>query len=280
MVKLFAVIACVLSMAACASPPRAQVPTLVPAWSTTGLANPESVLPAAAGDVLYVSNVNGEGDARDGNGFISKVAPDGKLLEREWVTGLDAPKGLALAGGRLFVADITSLVEIDPATGRILARHAAAGAGFLNDVAATADAGVLASDSANARIYAWRDGRMQVWLEHDLLRGINGLLPEPGRLVATTMQGRLLAIDWRTRAITPLADGLGEADGVAALGDGAYLAGEWPGRLFHVAADGVVTTLLDTRATRHYWNDFLLIGDRLLVPNWEPGTLTAYRLER
>ncbi|MFD0739409.1 SMP-30/gluconolactonase/LRE family protein [Lysobacter koreensis] len=278
MPKTALAIACVLALSGCAT--QSRLPTLTPLWSTPGFANPESAIPDATGEFLYVSNVAGEGDARDGNGFISRVSLDGAILEREWATGLDAPKGLALAGARLFVSDVTALVEIDAGTGRTVARHAVEGAGFLNDVAVTADGTVLVSDSAKARIHAWRDGRMQLWLEHDLLRSINGLLPERERLIVTTMQGRLLAVDWNTRAITPLAEGLGNADGVVALRDGTYLVGEWPGRLFHVAGDGASTVLLDQREAKHYLNDFILLGDRLIVPNWEPSTVSAYRLQR
>lgn len=271
---------CVVMLAGCAHLPPSRPPTLAELWSTGGFANPESVLPSKRGDFFYVSNVNGEGDARDGNGFISRVSPQGAILEREWAQGLDAPKGLALAKDRLFVSDVTALVEIDARTGRVVARHDATGAGFLNDVSIAPGNTILVSDSAKARIYAWRDGRMETWLEHELLRSINGLLPEPGRLIVTTMQGKLLAVDWNTRAISVLAEGLGNADGVVAIGAHNYLVGEWPGRLFHVAADGASTVLLDGRASKRYLNDFVLVGDRLIVPNWEPSTLSAYRLGR
>ncbi|MGH8077844.1 MAG: hypothetical protein ACREPE_11035, partial [Lysobacter sp.] len=187
------VCACVIVLAGCATPQQPRLPSLTADWSTSGFANPESAIPSERGDFLYVSNVNGEGDARDGNGFISKVSLDGALIEREWTKGLDAPKGLALAKDRLFVSDVSALVEIDVRTGNVIARYAAAGAGFLNDVATAPDNTILISDSAKARIYAWHDGRMDTWLEHELLRSINGLLPEPRRLVVTTMQGKLLA---------------------------------------------------------------------------------------
>lgn len=272
----------------------AQPPRLVEVWSTPGFANPESVALSANRRFLYVSNVNGEGDARDGNGYISRLGLDGKVLHAQWSNGLDAPKGLALHGRRLFVSDVSQLVEIDARDGRIVARHGVEGAKFLNDVAIAPKrtpiaGGVLVSDSATARIHLWRKGRMSTWLEAPLLRSINGLLPERDRLIVTTMQGRLLAVDWKTRAITTLAEGIGDGDGVVALGDGAHLVGEWPGRLFHVA-DGEIDVLIDSRETKRYINDFILIdaaiGDRdrrvrtLIVPGWEPGVVTAYRIER
>ena len=98
--------------------------------------------------------------------------------------------------------------------------------------------GVLIADSGAGRIYAIRGDAPTAWLEHELLDSVNGLLPEPDRLIVTTMAGRLLSIDYATRAITTLAEGLGDADGIAALGDGRYLVSEWPGRIFEVAPDG------------------------------------------
>jgi len=271
---------CLFLVEFCSAAANAREPSLTQAWSTGGFANPESVLLSPDGKFLFVSNVAGEGDARDGNGFISRVSLDGAMLEREWAKGLDAPKGLAIAGQRLFVSDVTALVEIDIASGKVLARHDAEGAGFLNDVTVAPGNAVLVSDSAKARIYQWRKGRMSIWLEDELLRSINGLLAEEGRLVVSTMQGKLLAVDWKTRAITVLADGLGNADGIVALGRGAYLVSEWPGRMFHVRADGTPRVLLDTREVKRFLNDFILVGDRLIVPNWEPSSVTAYRLAR
>lgn len=213
---------------------------------------------------------------------------DGQVLEARWVGGLDAPKGLALRGRTLFVSDIAQLIEIDTRDGRILARHAVDGAKFLNDVAIAPKGtpiagGVLVTDSGTGRIHLWRDGAMTVWREDPLLDSVNGLLPERGRLVVTTMQGRLLAIDWATQAITVLNAGIGKGDGVVALGDGGYLASEWPGRLFFVDGDRI-ETILDSREAGRLINDFLLVdapkgGGRLLVvPQWEPGEVVAYRL--
>ena len=121
---------------------------------------------------------------------------------------------------------------------------------------------------------------MKVFLEDARLRSINGLLPESRRLVIVTMEGLLLAMDWKTRALHELANGLGDGDGVAALGAGRYLVSEWPGRLFDVRADGSKTVLIDTRPEKTYINDFTLAGDTLYVPHLEPGSLAAFRVKQ
>ena len=95
--------------------------------------------------------------------------------------GLDAPKGLARIGDTLYVSGIDRLVAIDAANGRVPARHPVEGAKFFNDVAIAADGAVLVSDLGTGRINAWHDGQMTLWLEHPLLKSINGLLPDGKR---------------------------------------------------------------------------------------------------
>ena len=91
-------------------------------WQATGLAGPECALPDAAAGVIYVSNVNGDPMGKDAKGYLAKVSMllDGKKVEK-WVDGLKAPKGLAIAGGKLYTADPNELVEIDIASGKVLA---------------------------------------------------------------------------------------------------------------------------------------------------------------
>ena len=114
-------------------------------WETKGLAQPESVTHDPVTDVLYVSNINGAVMQKDGNGFITRLKPDGTIIERKWVTGLNAPTGLAVRNRTLYVADIDELVEINAASGRVEKRHKAKNAIFLNDLA-------IAESLANAGI--------------------------------------------------------------------------------------------------------------------------------
>src|SRR5439155_172729 len=70
-----------------------------------GFLTPESVKYDTAQDVYFVSNVNGGPLAKDNNGFISRVRPDGAIENLKFVEGahngvpLNAPKGLALRAG-------------------------------------------------------------------------------------------------------------------------------------------------------------------------------------
>jgi sugar lactone lactonase YvrE len=256
---------------------RAQESRL-PVWQVKGLDSPESVALAPDGRTLFVANVGGEGETRDGNGFISRVSTSGKLLQRQWITGLDAPKGATVAGGKLYVSDIDRLVEVDIAAGKVVARYPVPGATFLNDTAVAPDGTVLVTDSGTGRIFALKDGRVSVWSDHPELKSANGLLAESQRLMVTTMEGKLVAIDYPSRAVRVVATGLGQADGITPADMDSYLVSEWPGRLFRVTPEGQSQVLLDTRKHERYINDFIRIGDLIVVPSWKPGELSAYRV--
>lgn len=271
-----------LAALALCGPSQAQVTagpvTLTPLWTLDGLQSPESAQLSADRTLLYVSNIGGEADVRDGDGHISRVSLDGRMLEQRWAVGMDAPKGTVLRDGRLFVTDIDRIVEIDAADGRVVGRYPAPDARFLNDLALAPDGTVLASDSGGARIYGLKGDRLEIWAIDPRLQGINGLLSEPDRLVISTMAGVVLTMHWGTKTLDLLAVGVGAGDGVARLPDGSYVVSEWPGRLFYIGRTGQRSTLLDTREGEIYQNDFLVIGDLLIVPNVKPGRLTAHRV--
>jgi glucose/arabinose dehydrogenase len=119
-----------------------------------GLAAPESVLYDTDQDVYFVSNVNGDPSAKDKNGFISKVAPDGKVLDLKWIDGskpateLNGPKGLAIIGEKLYVADINAIRMFDRKTGKAKGKIGIPKSTFLNDLSPAPDGRTLyVSDS-------------------------------------------------------------------------------------------------------------------------------------
>src|SRR3972149_5957734 len=118
-----------------------------------GFQTPESVLYDAAEDVYLVSNINGSPTAADGNGFISRIGPDGQVLALKWIDGtvsgmtLHAPKGMAIVGDTFYVTDITAVSTFDRRTGQPKGSVAVPGATFLNDAAAGPDGSVYVTDS-------------------------------------------------------------------------------------------------------------------------------------
>src|SRR5690349_3713709 len=140
-------------------------------WETEPLLTTcESVLYDDKEDVLYVSNINGQPDAKDKNGFISKVSLDGKVTQQYWVKGMDAPKGMGLNDGKLYVTDIDRVHEIDTKTAKITRTYPVAGAKFLNDIAVDG-AKVYVSDSGGGSVYLIEDGKLSTFMQN--LQGPN-----------------------------------------------------------------------------------------------------------
>jgi len=256
------------------------MPSLTELWVTDGFAAPEGVTLSEDGGFYYVSNVNGGGSDVDNNGFIAKLGLDGEVADLDWITGLNAPKGMAVHDGRMYVSDIVSLVVIDTERGTVLDTVPMQDATFLNDVTHVPGHGILVSDSGTATIYQYDDGIGSVWMQDERLAGINGLLAHDGTLLVATMTaGELLSVDLETQDITVLADGMENADMMAPLDDGGYLVSSWPGIIHYVSPEGDRMTVQDTTDLPVYMNDFTMNGDVLVTPNWQPGTVRAYRVE-
>src|SRR5258707_3087956 len=109
-----------------------------------GFSTPESVLHDSTQDIYFVSNINGSPTAKDNNGFISPVRPDGAIENLKFIEGgragvtLNAPKGLALLGDTLWVTDIDRIRAFNARTGALLDSVKLDSAVFLNDVAIAA----------------------------------------------------------------------------------------------------------------------------------------------
>ncbi len=273
--------------AACGEAPPAIPPAL---WETKGLEAPESALPDAAARVVYVSNVNGTPTDKDGNGYISKVGFDGKVIEQKWATGMDAPKGLALAQGKLYASDIDKLAEIDPASGKVVNKYEAPGAGFLNDVAADAAGNVYVSDMATNTIWRLSGGKFEVWLKSDALEHPNGLLVEGDKLIVaswgpmtdmTTIAGRLLAVSLADKSVKPVGSGkpVGHLDGIEPLSATSYIVTDWvAGKVFEIARSGEARALMTlTQGTADLAFD---PATRIAyIPRMKDGLLAAYKIE-
>src|SRR5664279_1720655 len=82
---------------------KAQNPKLVQIWSTDAVvATPESVLPDPNNNRLYVSLIDGGPWDVDGKGGIGRMTNNGTGYDSNWVTGLNAPKGLGMYGNNMY----------------------------------------------------------------------------------------------------------------------------------------------------------------------------------
>ena len=282
---LFSAAAALLTGAALAAEPEK-------VWEATGLKNPESAVYDAQAGVIYVSDVAGGANGKDGAGFIAKLSPDGKVVDAEWISGLNAPKGMAQHEGKLYVADIDQLVVVDVAKGEVIARHDAPGAKFLNDVAATSDGRVFISDMATDSIWVLEGDKLEVWLQDAALENPNGLYAEDGRLIvgswgrmeadfSTKLPGHMKAADLASKEITLLGntDPAGNLDGVESDGSGGYLVTDWmSGGLLRIGADGKAETILDLAQGSA---DLDVIEDQNLavIPMMMNGSVAAYKVE-
>lgn len=261
-------------------------------WELKGFDAPESVVFDPASNALYVSNIGGKIWQKDRNSFLAKVAADGKMIERDWLTGLDSPTGLALDGGKLYVADIDQLVEIDIASKSIAKRYPAPGAKWFNDVASDGKGVVYVADSATNTIWRLKDGKFEAWLTDEALNAPNGLYVEGDTLLvapfgAMAEKGKdaklatLLKVSLSDRSIKRLGTGLafGNLDGVKPIEPGVYLVTDWAsGPLYRVDAQGNVVRLLDLRQGTADVN-FLPETKTILIPLMLDNALVAYKLE-
>ena len=241
---------------------------------------PESVLYDGERNVIYVSNIDGKPSDADGRGFISLLGPDGKVREREWVRGLDAPKGLGIYGDHLYVSDIRSLVVISIPEKKIIARHTAPEAVFLNDVAVAPDGTVYVSDMGASAIYRLKKGMFVRWLADKKLNGPNGLFVEGDYLLAG-LQDRIVRIDLRTKEISDYILHTGSIDGLEADGRGNYLISDWKGHIYRVNTRGEKLLLLDTTPINMQAADIDLVpgSSTLLVPTFGNNRVVAYRVK-
>ncbi len=248
-------------------------------WETEAqLKVPESVFFDAGRKVLYVSNIDGEPWGDDGKGSIAKVGLDGKIIAVDWISGLSAPKGIAMRGSRLYVGDLTNVVVIDIDKGAIAERIAVSGSEGLNDVAIDTDGVVYVSDTKTKKVFAIKDGKSAPYLEN--LKGPNGLLFHAGALYL--LDGEGLYRVGKDRSLALLSDGMkGGVDGVENVTGDDFIVSCWQGTVHYVKGDGTREVLLDTHEQKINSADIGYDSKHRIVyvPTFFRNTVVAYDLK-
>jgi hypothetical protein len=187
----------------------------------TGLESPHSFVGDQHGKEYYISNVNGDPETRDNNGFITKLDAQGKIVSLKFIQGgvadilLHAPKGMALIGKTLYIADLDQLKGFDKITGKPLLIISFSGISPRGSVSLTglvaAPNGLLyASDQAANSIYRvdpTANHRVNLLIHDDRLAGPTGIAVHPttndliavswekGKILEITPEGRLTELE-------------------------------------------------------------------------------------
>jgi len=231
--------------------------------SDVGFMTPESVLYDAVADVYLVSNVNGTPFDLDDNGFISRVSPAGEVVDLKWIDGaaedveLNAPKGLAIAGNILYVADVNVIRMFDRTTGASRGAIPVPGSTFLNDVATGPDGTVYFTDSGfqpgpdgfapsgTDAVYRLSGGAPEKIIASADLPRPNGVAVRDGAVwVVGFGANEMFRVD--SGAMTDTVElPAGSLDGLVLLPNGDALISSWEAQaVFHRGADGHVMTLV------------------------------------
>ncbi len=247
-------------LAACA-PTRDGRPPARPLLVLSGFRAPESVLHDPEQDVYFVSSISGGSSDKDGDGFISRVRPDGTVDSLGFVRGgrdgatLHAPKGMALVGDTLWVTDIDAIRGFDRRTGLPLATIEVPGSGFLNDLAVGPD-GMLHATDSGFRAAGDGSGREAVYRVAPGHRAERVLTDVPGpNGIALTADGAGLLVasfaddairEWRPLdgTVTVTGRGPGQHDGLVVLDDGRVVASSWTDSSLVVVGPGAAVALV------------------------------------
>jgi hypothetical protein len=247
-------------------------------WSTdTIVATPESVLPDVKNGILYISLIDGGPWDADGKGGVAKLSIDGKKYDGNWVTGLNAPKGLGKYGNHLYAADISDVVVIDLSNGKIEKKIAVPGASGLNDITVTDKGVIFVSDTRTSKV--WRIENDNPVLFLDSMSGANGLKAIGNDLYILSGKNFLKADAQKNVSKVVVLDQAG--DGLEPIGNGDFIATSWSGYVYYVHSDGKVETLLDTHLEKKNTADigYDPVKKIVYVPTFNAKTVVAYQLK-
>lgn len=265
----------------------------------TGFSVPESARRDGHQDLIFVSNIVGDGHVKDNNGFISRLSPNGAIDSFRFIAGgargvtLHAPKGMAIRGDTLWVTDIDAVRAFHTRTGAALASIdlSALGALFLNDLAIAPDGVVYITDSGFRfdslgrgrhvgpdRIFRVAAGRASIALETPRLNRPNGITWDAGRrrfLLAPLGDSTIVAWTPGDSTLTPVATGPGSYDGIEATVNG-FLVSSLNGSVSRLH-EGVIRPLIEGIRTPADigWEP---LRARLYIPQLGENTLEIWEI--
>jgi len=197
-----------------------------------GLDHPESFIYDPVSDSYFISSIGGDPSRIDGDGFISRLDGSLEKLSLKWVTGdsnnpLNAPKGLAIYDGILFVSDIDHLRGYSIKTGKNVLNYKLSDDKniFLNDVTVDDDGSVYTTCTSTGAIYRYTQKHKSgtLWFKNKLLKTANGILyseSDKHFIVGDPARGKIFKLNPTNKQLKLLFKGAVGVDGLDFDDDG------------------------------------------------------------
>lgn len=230
-----------------------------------GFLTPESIEYYADEDVYLVSNINGSAIKPEGNGFISKIKPDGSIIQLKWIDGaqsgvqLNSPKGMAIQGGNLYIADINQVHIFDLPSGKQKKSVTIPGSTFLNGITPGDGNFVYVTDSGlgtgknvpgstNGIYRVTANGNYRTIVKKKAMGRPNGIIANGKDLIFVTFgSGEIIRVDQNGKSHTMPTPPKGALDGLIKLNDGRLVLSSWDGSaLYALHTDNTYSTLADS----------------------------------
>jgi len=256
-------------------------PKLEKVWtSPNGLNVPESACYNSTEEIIYVSNIVGMHNIKDGEGFLSKLNWKGEFITKEWVKGLNAPKGIGCTKKKLFVTDIDQVVEVDLVSGKITNTYRNSKSKSLNDVTIASNGTVFISDSGGDCIFQIGKDSLEVFLQGDQLEKMNGILAE-GNLLYLGSKNNFISVDQKSKAIRILAENAGYLDGIVKVGKNKFVTSDFKGKVQLIEPGKDIEILMNTTELKVNAADLGYISSQnlLLVPTFLDNKVVAFKLK-
>jgi len=261
---------------------HAQKGELTKVWETdANLRVPESVILDKDRNVLFFSDIEGEPNAKDGKGSIGKMDVNGKVLNIDWLTGLNAPKGLAIFNNKLYVADVDEVVVIDIKSAKVLEHISVFDSKFLNDISIDKNGILYVTDTERGnihRIETSNNNALSTFLTG--LKSVNGVLII-GEDIYFLSAGTLWKSD-KNKVVTKIAESMDEStDGLEQTKTGNFIVSCWTGIIYEVKPNGGKIVLLDTRQQKLNTADIGFDAEKnmIYVPTFFGNKIVAYKLK-
>lgn len=253
----------------------------------------ESVLADPDGSRYFVSCINGKPTDKDDNGFIAILSPQGQIVNKYWAQGVNAPKGMGLSNGKLYVTDIDHVAIFNATNGKRMNYIPVPDAKFLNDITVDKKGNVYVSDMETGIIHKIVGEALSTLVPAGQLIKPNGLLARADGIQVIDMgTGKLALISYDGKTITPqpATHDIQGGDGIVDLPQtkNSFLVSNWNGEVYGVEGrkpseknPAKVTLLLDTKAQKDNCADigYDSVRNVVLVPTFFGNKVVAYKVK-